>query len=65
MINSTMIGILGRMACFTGREITWEDAMKSTFEVGPTKCTWDMKPPVLPDDKGAYPVAIPGITKLA
>jgi hypothetical protein len=65
MFNSTMIGLIGRMACFTGREITWEDAMKATHEIGPAKCTWDMDPPVKPDDKGAYPVAIPGITKLA
>jgi myo-inositol 2-dehydrogenase/D-chiro-inositol 1-dehydrogenase len=65
MFNSTMIGIMGRMACFTGREITWEDAIKSTHVIGPAECTWDMDPPVKPDDKGVYPVAIPGITKLA
>lgn len=65
MINSTMIGIIGRMAAFTGREITWDDAMKSTFEIGPAECSWDMQPPTKPDEKGAYPVAIPGFTKLA
>ena len=63
MVNSTMLGILGRMVCYTGQEITWEDAMKSTYRVGPEVCTWDMEPPVKPDDKGVYPVPIPGLTK--
>jgi predicted dehydrogenase len=65
MFNSTMIGILGRMVCFTGQEITWEKALQSTCQIGPTNPTWDMEPPVKPDEKGVYPVAIPGVTKEA
>ncbi len=63
MFNSTMIGILGRMVCFTGQEVTWEDALKSTYQIGPTNPNWDMEPPVKPDEKGVYPVAIPGLNK--
>lgn len=63
MVNSTMLGILGRMVCYTGQEVTWDDAMKSTYRVGPEVCTWDMEPPVKPDEKGVYPVPIPGLTK--
>ena len=30
-----MTGILGREACYSGQEITWDDAMKSTTHLGP------------------------------
>jgi hypothetical protein len=30
-----MTGILGREACHSGQEITWDDAMKSTTHLGP------------------------------
>jgi predicted dehydrogenase len=33
--ESTMTGILGREACYSGQEITWDDAMKSTTHLGP------------------------------
>ncbi|NLY00285.1 MAG: Gfo/Idh/MocA family oxidoreductase [Rhodopirellula sp.] len=65
MFNSTMIGILGRMVCFTGQEVTWDDALKSTYQIGPTDPTWDMQPPVKPNEEGVYPVAIPGVTAQA
>jgi len=64
MINSTMLGILGRMVCYTGRAITWEEAMQSTHLAGPAECTWDMEPPAKHDKQGIYPVPIPGMTKL-
>ncbi len=33
--ESTMTAILGREACYSGQEITWDDAMKSTTHLGP------------------------------
>ena len=33
--ESTMTGIIGREACYSGQEITWDDAMKSTTHLGP------------------------------
>jgi hypothetical protein len=33
--ESTMTGILGREACYSGQEVTWDDAMKSTTRLGP------------------------------
>ena len=65
MTVSTMLGLLGRMVCFTGRAITWDEAMKSTHVLGPAECNWKMDPPTKPDKDGIYPIAIPGITKLA
>lgn len=65
MARSTLVAIMGQLSCYSGREITWEEALKSNFYIGPKpeECTWDMAPPVLPDEKGIYPVAIPGKTR--
>jgi len=35
MVNSTLITIMGRMAAYTGREITWEEMMNSDLYLGP------------------------------
>ena len=50
--ESTMTGILGREAAYSGKVITWDNAMKSTARLGPAKYEF-----------GAYPtppVAMPG-----
>ncbi len=62
MANSTMMGILGRMVCYTGKEISWEDAMASTQDLSPASYAWDADPPTLPDADGKYKVATPGQT---
>ena len=57
MCNSTMIGIMGRMAAYTGQELTWEDCVNSQQRLGPSEYVWgDVPEPV---------VAVPGITKFA
>ena len=63
MARSTMLGALGQMVCYTGKEITWEEAMKSQYTLGPAEVNFDVDPPVKPDADGIYPVAMPGITK--
>ena len=35
--ESTMTGIIGREACYSGQEIVWDDAMKSTTHLGPAE----------------------------
>jgi len=64
--RAAMVGILGRMACESGQMITWDQALKSNLELAPglDQYTMDSKPPVLPDDKGRCPVAMPGRTKV-
>lgn len=64
--KAAMVGILGRMAAESGQLITWEQAMASNIEQAPglDTLTWDGKAPIQPDDKGRYPVAIPGFTKV-
>jgi predicted dehydrogenase len=59
---SSMTAILGRMCTYSGKEISWEEAMKSELDLMPSEFTWDAKPKVLPDENGIYPCAIPGKT---
>jgi predicted dehydrogenase len=60
MARSTMLAILGRMVCYTGQKIRWEDAINSDEVLAPSAYTWDADPPVLPDAEGRYKVAMPG-----
>ncbi len=61
---STMTSILGRIATYSGREITWDNALKSNVSLMPTEFSWDAKPLVLPGPNGMYPQAIPGLSKV-
>lgn len=56
MANSTLLAIMGRMAAYTGQQVTWKMAMESKEDLTPPKWDWDAK---LPDP----PAAIPGVTK--
>jgi predicted dehydrogenase len=53
--ESTMTGIIGREACYSGQEITWDQAMNSTTHLGPKK--YEFGPFEVP------PVPKPGIYK--
>ncbi len=56
MATSKMLAIAGRMAAYTGKAITWEEAMNSQERLGPENPTWDT-PIDIP------PVPMPGTTK--
>ena len=56
MAKSTMLAIMGRMAAYTGQQITWDMAMNSKEDLSPPKYDWDVK---LPDP----PIAVPGVTR--
>jgi len=57
LAHSTLMGIMGRMSAYTGKTITWEQAMASEEVLAPKEpLTWDMKLEV-------PPVAMPGRTK--
>ena len=56
MAQSTLAALMGRMAAYTGQEITWEQAMNSQWKLVPDNLTWDMKLPIRPR-------AVPGTTK--
>jgi hypothetical protein len=62
--NSTMTAILGRMCTYSGRELTWDQALNSTITYMPETFAWDAKLPSMPDENGLYKVPMPGITKV-
>jgi myo-inositol 2-dehydrogenase / D-chiro-inositol 1-dehydrogenase len=64
--KAAMVGILGRMAAESGKQITWDEAMASNLELAPglDQFTMASQPPVMPDAQGHYPIAIPGVTKV-
>lgn len=61
---STMTAILGRMATYSGKVVTWDDAFKSQLSLAPKTYDFDATPPVLPGPDGIYPCAVPGATKV-
>jgi myo-inositol 2-dehydrogenase/D-chiro-inositol 1-dehydrogenase len=58
--KSTMTAIMGRMATYSGQELTWDQALNSQIALRPDGYTFDSKPPTTPDAEGRYPIAIPG-----
>ena len=62
--KSCLTAIMGRMACESGKEIKWDEALNSNVELAPglDNYTWESNPPALPDANGKYPVAMPGQT---
>ncbi|MCF7975598.1 MAG: Gfo/Idh/MocA family oxidoreductase [Phycisphaerae bacterium] len=66
MARSTMTGIMGQISCYTGKEVTWDQAMASDFYYPPSAeaCHDTMAPPTRPGPDGSYPVPIPGATKM-
>jgi hypothetical protein len=60
---ATMIAILGRMATYSGQNISWHDAFQSNVRLAPDRYAWDARPPAMPVN-GVYPCAVPGMTKV-
>ncbi|MCC6232712.1 MAG: Gfo/Idh/MocA family oxidoreductase [Verrucomicrobiales bacterium] len=60
--HSSMLSIMGRMATYSGKEVSWEDAYNSQLDVMPKTYAWDAPTPVNPDKDGFYPIAVPGKT---
>lgn len=61
--HATLSAIMGRMATYSGKVITWEDALNGDTRLVPDDLDWDVNPPVMPDENGNYPVPIPGVTE--
>jgi len=57
MTQSTLMGIMGRMAAYTGKEVTWEEALNAQEKLVPEPIDWKMKLEIAP-------IAMPGTTKL-
>lgn len=61
--KSTLTAIMGRMATYSGQEITWEQAVNADMQLMPDDVKWSDNPPVMPDEYGNYPIPMPGVTK--
>ena len=63
--KSSMTAVLGRLATYSGQEVTWEEATQSDLSLAPGIDQYAMNtaPPAVPDEDGKYPIAIPGHTK--
>jgi myo-inositol 2-dehydrogenase/D-chiro-inositol 1-dehydrogenase len=62
--HSTMTAILGRMATYGGKEITWDNALASKISLQPTEYGFEVTPPVTPKEDGMYAQAVPGLSKI-
>ncbi len=58
MAKSTLLAIMGRMAAYTGQQITWDMALNSKEDLSPSKYDWAVK-------LKEPPVAMPGETRFA
>jgi predicted dehydrogenase len=56
MATSTLLAMMGRMAAYTGQQITWDQALNSQEQIVPATIDWSASHPVPPR-------AQPGVTK--
>ncbi|MDR2705515.1 MAG: Gfo/Idh/MocA family oxidoreductase [Planctomycetaceae bacterium] len=65
MARTTMAGILGFIACRTGQEVRWDETLQAAEIYGTdvTEFSFDLKPPITPNENGVYPLAVPGKAK--
>ncbi|MGF1636433.1 MAG: Gfo/Idh/MocA family oxidoreductase [Cyclobacteriaceae bacterium] len=62
--KATMTAVMGRMATYSGQELTWEQVLNSEVNLMPDRLAWDANPKVMPNADGYYPIAVPGQTKV-
>jgi len=62
--KSSMTAILGRMCTYSGKELTWDEALASNIDLAPETFSFDTTPKSLPDANGMYQLAVPGLTKV-
>jgi predicted dehydrogenase len=61
--TSSMTGVLGRMASYSGQTVKWDDAVTNGPSELPGTFALDANPPALPDKDGNYEVPTAGIYK--
>ena len=60
--HSSLTAIMGRMATYCGKEITWEQALNSQIDTMPKVLAYDAEPLVKPGPDGMYKLPVPGKT---
>jgi predicted dehydrogenase len=63
---SSMTSILGRMATYSGREVSWAEALNSNLVISPVEkfTSFNDTPPIVPNAELIYPIPTPGVTKV-
>ena len=62
--KSTLTAIMGRMATYTGKLISWDEALNADDNMIPLEISWHSNPPSLPDINGKYKIPKPGLYKI-
>ena len=62
--KSTMTAILGRMCTYSGKELSWDEAINSQISLAPDEFSFAATPKSLPDANGLYQLPVPGLTKV-
>lgn len=62
--TSSFTAVLGAYAAMTGQELNWDEVLAQGHRTMPEKLGVDVLPPVMPDENGQYPSAVPGRFKL-
>jgi predicted dehydrogenase len=63
--TSSMTAVLGRLATYSGKIVTWDDAVASDLTEFPKNLAWDAPAPVQKDANGDYPIPVPGEFKIS
>jgi hypothetical protein len=58
MGQTSLMAVMGRMAAYTGREITWDEALNSEERPVPESLDWDTQIELTPPP-------MPGVTRVA
>jgi predicted dehydrogenase len=61
--HSTMTSILGRMATYSGKDLTWDEGINSQLSYFPDQLAWNAPMKALPNDDGYYAIPVPGVSK--
>jgi myo-inositol 2-dehydrogenase/D-chiro-inositol 1-dehydrogenase len=57
---STLMAVMGRMATYSGKTVTWDEALNSRLVLAPDTLAWDALPRSRPDPNGVYAIPMPG-----
>lgn len=62
--KSTMTAVMGRMATYSGKKLSWDQAFNSELQLADVDNfhTFEDNPPLTPNAEGFYPIAMPGRT---
>jgi myo-inositol 2-dehydrogenase / D-chiro-inositol 1-dehydrogenase len=62
--KSSLTAILGRMCTYSGKVVTWDQAMQSPYNLAPEAFSFEATPKSLPDADGLYQLPVPGLTRV-